>query len=61
LEFVDDVTSELGTTEEIKYVYEIMRRRTGADRQLQIFEQTGSLKDVVQYVIEETEAGVPLA
>jgi carboxylate-amine ligase len=60
LEFVDDVTGELGITEDIKYVYEIMRRRTGADRQLQIFEQTGSLKDVVQYVIDETEAGVPV-
>jgi carboxylate-amine ligase len=61
LEFIDDVASELGTTEEISYVHEIFRRRTGADRQLEVFERTGSLQAVVQYVIEETEAGIPVA
>jgi carboxylate-amine ligase len=61
LEFVDDVAGELGTTDEIRYVYEIIRRGTGADRQLAVFKETGSLKDVVQYVIDETEAGVPVA
>ena len=61
LEFVDDVAGELGTTDEIRYVYEIIRRGTGADRQLAVFKETGSLKDVVQYVIDETEAGGPVA
>jgi carboxylate-amine ligase len=61
LEFVDDVAGELGTTDEIRYVYEIIRRGTGADRQLAVFKETGDLKDVVQYVIDETEAGVPVA
>jgi carboxylate-amine ligase len=61
LEFVDEVAGELGTTDEIRYVYEIIRRGTGADRQLAVFKETGSLKDVVQYVIDETEAGVPVA
>jgi carboxylate-amine ligase len=61
LEFVDDVAGELGTTDEIRYIYEIIRRGTGADRQLAVFKETGNLKDVVQYVIDETEAGVPVA
>ncbi len=61
LEFVDDVAGELGTSEEIRYVHEILRRRTGADRQLKVFEETGDLKAVVRYVIEETEAEVPVA
>ncbi len=61
LEFVDDVVNELGVKDEILYVYEILRRRTGADRQLQVYNETGSLESVVRYTIEETEAGVPIA
>jgi len=61
LEFVDDVVGELGSADEVRYVHEIIRRRTGADRQLRVFKETGNLKDVVQYVIDETEAGVPVA
>jgi len=61
LEFVDDVVNELGVKDEILYVYEILRRRTGADRQLQVYNDTGSLEAVVRYVIEETEAGVQIA
>jgi carboxylate-amine ligase len=60
LEFVDDVVVELGIREEISYVYEIIARKPGADRQLEVFERTGSLEAVVQYVIEETEAGIPV-
>ncbi len=58
LEFVDDVVSELGVREEILYVHEILRRRTGADRQLAVYEETKSLQAVVAYTIEETEAGI---
>jgi carboxylate-amine ligase len=61
LEFIEDAAVELGVVEEISYVHEIFRRRTGADRQLKVYELTGSLKAVVQYVIEETEAGIPVA
>jgi carboxylate-amine ligase len=53
--------NELGVKDEILYVYEILRRRTGADRQLQVYSETGSLESVVRYTIEETEAGVPVA
>jgi len=60
LEFVDDVVAELGSRDDILYVHEIMRQRTGADRQLAVFEETQSLPAVVQHIIEETRTGIPL-
>jgi carboxylate-amine ligase len=61
LEFVDDVVSELGVRDEILYVHEILRRRTGADRQLAVYKESESLQAVVAYIISETEAGIPVA
>jgi len=58
LEFVDDVVDELGSRNEIKYIETMMENGTGADRQLAIFEKTGDLKDVVDYMISETKAGI---
>jgi carboxylate-amine ligase len=31
---------------------------TGADRQLKVFEETGDLKKVVDYIVAETRVGV---
>jgi len=61
LEFVDDVVDELGSRKDVEYAREILRHRTGADRQLKVFEETGDLKKVVDYIISETEYGIPLA
>ena len=61
LEFVDDVVDDLGSRKEVNYAKEIMRHRTGADRQLEVFERTNDLKAVVDYIIGETEHGIPLA
>jgi carboxylate-amine ligase len=61
LEFIEDVVPELGSVEEVSYVHEIIRRRPGADRQLEVYERTKSLPAVVQYIVEETKAGVPVA
>jgi len=58
LEFVDDVVDELGSREEIEYIHEIMKLGTGADRQLRVFQETGSMQAVVDYIIEETEVGL---
>jgi carboxylate-amine ligase len=58
LKFIDDVVDELGSREEIEYVHKILEMGSGADRQLEVFEKTGDLKKVVDYIIEETEAGV---
>ena len=58
LDFVDDVADELDSREELNYIREILEMGTGADRQLRVFQKTGDLKQVVDYIIEETEAGV---
>ncbi len=58
LAFVDDVVDELGSREEVGYVRRILAEGSGADRQLRVFRETGDLKKVVDYMIEETEAGL---
>jgi glutamate---cysteine ligase / carboxylate-amine ligase len=58
LDFVDDVADELGSREELNYIHQILEKGTGADRQLRVFQETGDLKQVVDYIMEETEAGV---
>jgi carboxylate-amine ligase len=58
LEFIDDVVDELDSREEVAYVHEILRHGTGADRQLRVFEDTGDLKRVVDYMSSETQAGL---
>jgi glutamate---cysteine ligase / carboxylate-amine ligase len=58
LEFVDDVVDELGSRNEINYIYRILEQGTGADRQLRIFQETGDLTKVVDYIIYETEAAL---
>jgi carboxylate-amine ligase len=58
LEFVDDVVDELGSRNDVYYAREIVRQKTGADRQLAVFEKTNDLKSVVDYIVEETQHGV---
>lgn len=58
LRFVDDVVDELGSRKEIDYINRILENGTGADRQLRIFQETGDLTKVVDYIIYETEAGL---
>src|SRR6476469_1242338 len=57
LEFVDDVVDELGSRKDVYYAREIVRHRTGADRQLATYEHRKDLRDVVDYIISETELG----
>jgi carboxylate-amine ligase len=58
LEFVDDVVDELDSRAEIAYVREILATGSGADRQLRVFNETGDLKKVVDYMAGETQAGL---
>jgi len=58
LQFVDDVVDELGSRSEVNYAWEILRRGTGADRQLAAYAQRNDLKDVVDAIVAETEYGV---
>jgi len=36
----------------------MLERGSGADRQLRVYQDTGDLKQVVDYIIEETESGL---
>jgi glutamate---cysteine ligase / carboxylate-amine ligase len=59
LALVDPVVDELGSREAINDIRKILQRGSGADRQLKVFEETnGDLKAVVDYMAEETRAGL---
>jgi carboxylate-amine ligase len=58
LDFVDDVVDELECRNEVEYVQTILDRGTGADRQLRIFNESNDLRQVVQYMVAETQAGL---
>ena len=58
LDFVDDVVDELDSREELNYIHTMLETGSGADRQLRLFQETGDLKKVVDYIMEETEAGL---
>jgi carboxylate-amine ligase len=58
LEFVDDVVDELDSREEVAYVHSMLQHGNGADRQLRVFQETGDLKKVVDYMVLETQAGL---
>jgi len=58
LDFIEDVIDELGSRKEIDYIHEIMKMGTGADRQLAVYEQTGSMNAVVDYIVSETKIGL---
>jgi carboxylate-amine ligase len=55
MQIIEDVIDELDCREEILYVYRMLENGTGADRQLKVYQETGDLKKVVDYIIEETE------
>jgi glutamate---cysteine ligase / carboxylate-amine ligase len=56
--FVDDVVDDLGSRAEVEYAFRIMDEGSSADRQLAVFERTGSLHAVVDHLIAESEEGV---
>ncbi len=59
LQMIDPVVDELGSRWAIEGIRKIMETGTGADRQLKVFEETkGDLKAVVDYMAEETAAGL---
>jgi len=58
LDFVDDVLDDLGSKDDVSYVHRILEEGTSAQRQLQVFEETGDLLDVVDHLAAETVAGV---
>jgi glutamate---cysteine ligase / carboxylate-amine ligase len=59
LEFVDDVTDDLRSRNEIKHIHTILERGTSADEQLRVWRETGDVKRVVDRLIELTMENVP--
>jgi carboxylate-amine ligase len=55
---IDPVVDELGSREEIDYIHQMLKMGTGADRQLRVYQETGDLKKVVDYMVAETRVGV---
>ncbi len=58
LDFIDDVVDELQIRDEVALVHVILEEGTSADRQLNVFRETGDLKAVVDNVIAETHQGL---
>lgn len=57
--FIDDVVDDLNCRKEVEYAREIVKMGTGADRQLQVFKESGGdIRKVVDYMIHETEKSV---
>jgi carboxylate-amine ligase len=58
LDFVDDVVDPLGCREEARYAIKMLETGTGADRQLKVYEESGNLIDVVDYIQKQFLAGL---
>ena len=58
LDFVDPVLDELGSRSELQTIRRIVAEGTGADRQLAVYRETGSMKEVVDHLIAETASGL---
>jgi glutamate---cysteine ligase / carboxylate-amine ligase len=60
LEFVDDVVDELGSRRAVEYLHTLLREGSSADRQQQVYSESGSLTAVVDHLCRETMAGLSL-
>lgn len=62
LDFVDDVLDDLGCRREINYLRALLDdpRGTGADRQIAVYQDTGSLQAVTRFLMQQTLQGLPL-
>lgn len=59
LDFVDDMLDDLGSRREIDYLRALLDdpRGTGADRQIAVYQQTGNVQAVTQYLMQQTLQG----
>jgi carboxylate-amine ligase len=62
LDFVDDVVDDLGSRREMDHLRKLLEdpRGTGADRQIAIYSQTGSLQAVTRFLMRQTMEGISL-
>jgi glutamate---cysteine ligase / carboxylate-amine ligase len=61
LDFVDDVVDDLGSRTEIDHLRNVLEDQhgTGADQQIAIYQETGNIHDVVQFLMRQTMKGIP--
>ena len=61
-DFVEDVLDELGSRTEINYLRALLTdpHGTGADRQIALYQQTGSIDAVIRLLMQQTMQGIPL-
>ncbi|MFM2363022.1 MAG: carboxylate-amine ligase [Sphingobacteriales bacterium] len=50
LDFIDPVVDQLGSRHVVNYVTKMLENGTGADRQMAVYQQTGNLVNVVDYI-----------
>ncbi|GAC1660303.1 MAG: carboxylate-amine ligase [Ktedonobacteraceae bacterium] len=62
LDFVDDVLDDLGSRHEINHLRDVLEdpHGTGADHQIAIYKQTGSIDAVIQFLMQQTMKGIPV-
>jgi glutamate---cysteine ligase / carboxylate-amine ligase len=60
LDFVDEVVDELGTRREMNHLRALLAdpRGTGADQQIAVYKETGSLQAVAHFLIQQTQQGI---
>lgn len=60
LDFVDEVLDDLGTRRDINYLRALVDspRGTGADRQIAVYRETGSVREVMRLLMEQTMRGI---
>lgn len=60
LDMVADVADDLGTCSDLSHIRNLIDdpRGTGADRQIAIYQQTGSIHAVYQYLMQQTLEGI---
>ena len=61
LDFVDDVLDDLGSRQEISHLRALLYdpEGTGADKQIAVYQQSGSFDAVNQFLMDQTMRGIP--
>ncbi len=61
LDLVDDVVDDLGSRREMNYLRKLLEdpRGTGADRQVVVYQETGSIDSLVRFLMRQTMQGIP--
>jgi carboxylate-amine ligase len=58
LDFIDDVVDPLGSRQQTHFATKMLETGTGADRQLKVYEESGSLTAVMDYIQQQFLHGI---